>query len=329
VQRALVITPLRRGFSLVGGRAASQAGRADPVPGAPNRSAEQQPTSNYVLTVNNVRDNSATTNIIAPDSQIGITFNIVSNIFDASQSWRFDTSEGNDRLGLSWIQPNYNDDPSLPPFAWSDGFGVFNFSLNLGLVYCIGSPGSQLSLGPTTFYFRTHFNLSTNFGPHPVLRFRHMIDDGAVFYVNTTPVYSFHMPNGGGNYSTVAQPAVSGNATCITAETNIGSGILLKGANTLAVEVHQASDSDQDVIFGTEFSIINPVIPTLPAESLPTLKIARVSDTVVNIRWTGHGFALEGANNIPGPWVQVPNMATNMNITINKAVQLYRLHKVN
>ncbi len=54
-------------------------------------------TSNkYVLTVNNVRDNTANLNIIAPNSWIGVSFSAISNIFDMNYTWRYDTSEMSD-----------------------------------------------------------------------------------------------------------------------------------------------------------------------------------------------------------------------------------------
>jgi len=294
-------------------------------------------TNKYSITVNNVRDRSPNTNIIAPNSWVGVSFSAISNILSLGSAWRFDESEVAD-LDPSWKSAlNYNDDPNLPPFTWVDGSGVFNLTFGT-LTFCPGgTAGTGLSLGANTFYFRTKFAISTNFGPNPTLRFHQMVDDGAIFYLNGHEVYRYNMPAGPVSYSTVAFNPI-GNAICVSFSTNIASGILVKGNNLLAVEVHQANPDGSDVVFGTDFNISMPITPTLPIEAPAILNIARVDSNTINISWAmGHGFALEAANDpSTGPWIQVPNMATNMLISVTDSItrlgssptRFYRLHKV-
>jgi hypothetical protein len=293
-------------------------------------------SNQYTLTVNNVRDKTLAANIIAPNSWIGISFSAVSNIFSMDQTWDFDQSE-TATLDPSWITLNYVEDPNI----WGSGPGAFVFSF-AALNFCVGGTGTGISVVQTT-YFRTKFMLNTNFGPNPNLRFRHMIDDGAVFYLNGHDVYHYNMPAGTPTYDTLATYVL--HAACASYATNIGPGILVKGANVLAVELHQSAnpDPENDAVFGTELSISSPITSIVPADPPSTyvLHIQRPDPNdpnTVNLWWgNAHGFALEAANSPTGPrWIQVPNMATNMLISVTNSItglgssdtRFYRLHKV-
>ncbi len=302
-------------------------------------------TSNkYVLTVNNVRDNTANLNIIAPNSWIGVSFSAISNIFDMNYTWRYDTSEMSDP-DPSWKSSlKFIDDPAVN-FNWAQGPGLFAYS-GTGIYPSCAPVGTSFGgLGSTTFYLRTKFNLATNFGPNPTFRLTYVVDDGAVFYLNGAEVLRVNMPAGQIFYNTVASGSVTAT-TCRTAATNLGPGILVKGTNLLAVELHYSGQTltDQDMSVGAAVAISNPITPTLPADPTNAYKlhIQRPDPNdpnTVNLWWGNtHGFALEAVND-PSPnsrWIQVPNMATNMLISVTNAMpvlgtsstRFYRLHKV-
>src|SRR6185503_3440815 len=153
--------------------------------------------------------------------------------------------------GSAWRQPDFDDS------AWASGMALF---------YVTSAPlpapkNTPLTLGRRTYYFRTQFTFDGNtngltFTLHPI------IDDGAVFYLNGIEVLRRNMPAGAVSYGTFAAPSI-GTATYagpfVLSPTN-----LITGLNTLAVEVHQASSSDSDVVFGVELRARRELRPARP-----------------------------------------------------------------
>ncbi len=130
-------------------------------------------SNEYSLTVNNVRDRTLNANIVAPNSWIGVSFVAVSNIFDMNQTWRLDESEFSD-LDASWKSSlTFNDNPAVN-FFWVEAPGVFQVS-QTGTAHPCQPVGFTLGFNGITFYFRTKFNLSTNFGPNPSLRLTYIM----------------------------------------------------------------------------------------------------------------------------------------------------------
>ena len=283
----------------------------------------------YVLTVNNVRDNTAVTNIIAPNSQIAISYAVTTNLFGWDQFWRYNENEIDNALGNEWIGINYpSDDPTKPPFHWSEAIGMFYFDQSLGFNPC-APKNTLLSAGATTTYFRTSFTLTTNYPAGTSLVISNVVDDGAIFYLNGKEILRKGMPAGNVNYATLASAAV-GDATCTAASVVVTN--LIKGKNVMAVEVHQVGnpDPDTDVTFATLLTLSTPVKKSLPADPSPRLKLTQLSPTQISLSWTnGHGFALEGTKNPSGIWFEVANMSTNTVVNTTNSFQLYRLHKVN
>jgi hypothetical protein len=249
----------------------------------------------------------------------------VSNIFGFDHSWRYDQGEFS-TLDPSWTTLDYDDDPSANP-NWTNGTSIFAYS-QTGTFSPCAPQNTVLFLGPTTFYFRTKVTVSASIPTNPTLRFTYLADDGAVFYLSGIEIFRYNMPAGPVTYDTPALMPIR-DATCRSFSTNIGSGILVNGTNVLAVELHQAvPDFGNDVAFDISY----PITPTLPPDvpARPALKIVRLDLATIGLSWgTGHGFALEGADRLSGPWIQVPNMATSMTISTTHALQFYRLHKVN
>jgi hypothetical protein len=284
-------------------------------------------TNKYILTVNNVRDSSSN-NVIAPDSQIGISFRFSTNVIGFAETWRFaglvlDCSIAN----TNWKALNYNDNPNLPPFAWSDGGAMFWNSQEPGFNPPCTSKGVQLSLGPPIYYFRKKFNLTTNFGPDVSLSLNRVVDDGVVLYLNEVEIFRERMPAGPVGCNTRASAQV-GNATCVSNAVAIDSSILRRGTNILAVELHQVTGDIADAAWDLRMDIQYLITPTLSAET-NRLRWVRVAPNTLNFSWGGHGWALEGATNVLGPWLEVQPLSTNMTVSISGAQQFFRLHRVN
>ena len=100
------------------------------------------------------------------------------------------------------------------------------------------------------------------------LELRHIIDDGAVFYLNGQELGRFNMDPGAVTADTFAADAV-------TSPANVNSGALpvvglQGGTNLLSVEVHQISTGSTDVMMGLELSaeVETPPVGVAPDESL-------------------------------------------------------------
>jgi len=84
------------------------------------------------------------------------------------------------------------DEPPRALCLWR-GPGVFYNSSPVDL--CRGARNTFISLGPNTYYFTTAFELPASL-PLPQFTLTHLVDDGAVFYLNGVELSRFNMPGG-------------------------------------------------------------------------------------------------------------------------------------
>ena len=122
-----------------------------------------------------------------------------------------------------------------------------------------------------TYYFETEFTLTAQaLAALDELRLRHVIDDGAVFYINGVEVDPrFNMQTGAIDSTTFA---VGGPGDAVLSEEIvISASDLVVGTNRFSVEVHQANLDSSDVMFGVQLiaavqtSPGNPGTPGTPA----------------------------------------------------------------
>lgn len=155
-----------------------------------------------------------------------------------TQNWRYDAS-GRD-LGTSWRDPSFNDS------GWPSGAATF-FVETADLPQPKNTP---LSLGPLTYYFRTHFT----FDGDPAgtsLQLSWLLDDGAVAYLNGNEVVRIGLPESEVITATTTASRTVGDAS-IEGPSAFPSAALRRGDNVLAVEVHQISTGSSDVVFGLQ-----------------------------------------------------------------------------
>ena len=189
-------------------------------------------------------------------------------IFSMTNMWRYNQTDNLD--GVSWQANNY-DDSSWP--------------LGAGLLYCennalVSPRNTLLNIGRNTYYFRTHFIVNA-MSANQVLVFSNKIDDGAVFYLNGKEVYQrirVAQPPAVMYYDTGAtSEPPSGDATewdvFAVAATNA-----VVGDNVLAVEVHQISPDDDDIVFGCALSLEDNAVRRGPYLQLAT-------PTNIIVRW--------------------------------------------
>jgi hypothetical protein len=148
--------------------------------------------------------------------------------------------------------------------------------------------GTELSIGYSSYYFRTHFVLPAGLSPsETILRFAYIVDDGAIFYLNCQEIFRTNMPAGSVRFDTRAPAAFEAN---ICRTNNVPGTYLLPGVNTLAVEVHQNQSpfSDSDVAFGL-------VLDALYTQGLriPEIQYRKRSPESLVLSWPDSGWTLE------------------------------------
>jgi len=251
------------------------------------------PATNYLLCIANVSD--LNTNTIVPNPTcVAVLFPTVSNAVSMGEVWRYNDIE----LGpapTNWMMLDYNDDPNTPPYHWAEARAAFASSHSTTFEPC--SPlRTSLSLGPITYYFRKRFWVSREYPANALFTLRHMVDDGAVFYLNGREIYRRNMPQGPITYDT--RPLASlVDAQCVTVALEGVRPVV--GMNILAVEVHQVNELIADVAFDTEATI-----QFLRGPDLPVLHAVSTNGQAV-FTWEGGGWRLQSAEAVSGPWSDV------------------------
>lgn len=213
--------------------------------------------------------------------------NIVTQTFDLiamTNVWKYNQTQTN-TPPADWVATNYTGDASWPAGA--------------ALLYVETSSlpapkNTPLTLGRNAYYFRTHFNVTTNLS-NAMLNLKCIIDDGAVFYLNGQELTRIHMPSGTVTYGTLAsdhESALEGPFT-FAASTN-----LVMGDNVLAVEVHQVNITSSDLVFGMSLSAS---ISTTNATTNATQMAVMLNEVLA------HNLTLTNQNQIPSDWIELYN----------------------
>lgn len=251
-----------------------------PLSGATNATftkANAQSTDSgfYYAVASNCGGSVASTNAlvsIAPASftLVGLT----------TQTWRYNQT-GTD-LGTAWRQPGYTNDSTWPTgrgiFALEDDHSVALINTPLLLTNAAGAR-------VLTYYFRTTFVL-TNDVEAVTLVSSNIFDDGMIAYLNGTEIYRMNMGSGSVGYTTLA-PGTTGEGVYWL--TNLPLSVLIKGTNTLAVEVHQVNNTSSDVLFGMHVNVTYPFPTPLEITEQP------VSTTVEETKTATFSVGIDGA----------------------------------
>lgn len=196
------------------------------------------------------------------------------NIFGIANVWKYEQSNNLD--SVNWKVPAYDDS------AWPSGAALLYSETNA----LVAPRNTPLTLGRTTYYFRTRFNFSgSTVGLS--LTFSNRVDDGAVFYLNGAEVQRLRMPVAPTpiSYTNFATGSPSsGDATSFDVFSISGDALtnLVSGTNVLAVEVHQASATSSDIVFGAALSLSDS-----PIQRGPYLQIGTPTSVVVRWRTAG------------------------------------------
>jgi len=171
-----------------------------------------------------------------------------------------------------WMDKGYDDSGWFTDSA-EFGFGDGDEQTILGY-------GSDANNKYTTTYFRKTFHfIDTAVFKNVILNY--LVDDGMVIYLNGSEIHRDNMPLGSIDYSTLASSELTDNGIeNAYRRIVLSEAILDSGENVIAIEVHQASASSEDLSFnlfltGTDYKtglIRGPYLQCL-------------SDTSVVIRW--------------------------------------------
>ncbi|MGC8744959.1 MAG: lamin tail domain-containing protein [Verrucomicrobiia bacterium] len=138
----------------------------------------------------------------------------------------------------------------------------------------------------SVYYFRNRFV----FNDEPTnsrLIMRLLVDDGAVVYLNGSEIKRVNMPAGTITPSTFAATNVV-NPT-FTGWFDVDVSALNKGTNVLAVEVHQASNGTNDIIFGLEANIVTTNYPPAPPPTIAFNEISSVTNKQFSVELINYG----------------------------------------
>ena len=195
-----------------------------------------------------------------------------------SNFWRY-SDTGSDLTLSPWKELDYFDS------AWATGQAPFGYG---GPVATTNSFGADAANKYPAYYYRTTFNLDV---PPTWLRLRLRADDGAVVYHNGMEIHRVNLTNNPVTYSTWATAAVDGTNELAYFETDVAIANAVSGPNQLAVEVHQISADNDDLVFDVELLAINPVTPRTndvavtdiePAADALVGDLMRIAVTVTN-----------------------------------------------
>jgi hypothetical protein len=286
--------------------------------------------SPYVLRVSGVRDISMAANRILPQSgvSIGGTFDLVNfDNFDATSFWRFYGVDGVNRpeLSAAWKTNDFVEFMDAI-YGWEEGYGLIGRTPNpdttparINTSPPLVESGGFYAL--PCYYFRIRF-ISGAQPAGAMLRLRHIIDDGAVFYLNGQEFSRFNLASGPVTCGTTASSVSTAN---VAGPFSFPATNLVTGTNVLAVEVHQDSATSPDIVFGAELKVVTP--STLLTDHLPRLGIVFTNDEV-RLNWTLPGYTLERAVAATGVWETVSGVVNNTYTTSpTNAARFFRLRQ--
>ena len=265
------------------------------------------PTANYILIVNGIHDASPHSNLITANSMIPIAQFTTLIAFTANWRHFYDLfGPPYAPLGAvgAWKLLNYNDDD---PDGWYGGAGAFVFDGTGNLE--IGVPvQTALAFPVPSYYFRGKFNYpGTQVGSK--LYLRHLVDAGAVFYLNGQEVARTNLPAGTITDSTLAN--IEPGSPPISNPIELPIGGLLSGSNVLTAELHPSSLdtlTDEDVVFAAELVARVPSLPVGPIliTSQPQSRVVTEGSSVTfsvtvvgaaRVQWQVNGTHFPGATN--------------------------------
>jgi len=195
-------------------------------------------------------------------------------VFGLDTTWRY--NEAGDDLGTKWAETAH-------PIGgnWESGQGVLASESGLAEVIntTLEFPGFQFPYR-VTYYFEKEFDLSADQARNlQSLPIRHLIDDGAVFYLNGIEVLRTNLPAG---VITAATRAPANIEAELSDSIPLPPGAAVAGTNRLSVEVHETTGTSSDIVFGAELDM---VVKDAAPDSIPRIAINEIPPATETEFW--------------------------------------------
>lgn len=167
-------------------------------------------------------------------------------LIDDITTWRYDRS-GTD-MGTAWREKDFNDS------AWPQGKALIadEGTTTVAPIRTGISRFNDANEYVKTFYFRLKFNFNWEVNNGVKLQLRHVVDDGAIFYLNGREIHRFNVAADPVDYLSDA----TGHENAWEGPYDIPIDALTTGENLLAAEVHQSGGGSSDMVFGGELVAI-------------------------------------------------------------------------
>ncbi|HWN96583.1 MAG TPA: immunoglobulin domain-containing protein, partial [Methylomirabilota bacterium] len=167
-------------------------------------------------------------------------------------------------------------------------------------------------------YFRSTFQLQASPGGLEFFM-THLVDDGAVFYLNGAEFYRFNMPSGPVAWNTRPATVVGNVSRLGPIQLPIFSA--RQGSNILAAELHQDQAPDIDKVFGIQIDasvqsfVVGPVIIAAGPSDLVVVEGQSATFEVVQagglrFLWQSNSITIAGATN---SFYTIPTVTSGMN----------------
>ena len=257
-------------------------------------SAPRAVGQNYTLTITGLRDDAASRNLIVPNpTTTNLSQSVI--VMPFCTTWKFDTN-GLD-LGTAWQAAGYNDSawPSAQALLGHEdtattytAFGQLGLCTNNMFLWQLTRPDGSTNI---TYYLR-HTIPALPYGlSGATVTLRHVIDDGAVFYLNGVDSFRFNMTNNPVTYTDFASATPGEGVIRSATITNMPCGVPV----TIAAELHQVALTSSDVLFGAEI-VVTASNFTAPCIGPSQLHIVDLGNGTVRLSWTGSGQLLQSTD---------------------------------
>ncbi|MCH5175302.1 MAG: CotH kinase family protein [Prevotellaceae bacterium] len=163
-------------------------------------------------------------------------------IFDKGSTWKYYDQGSLD--SENWTSSSYSDT------RWSSGEAIIGYDYNYQHPDIVTETRGNLPC----YYFRKSFTIDSTPASTDQFILDYTIDDGMVVYVNGVEAGRYNMPSGATSYDTFASTYAQGNPD--TGTMTIAGSFFKKGANVIAVEVHNNSLSSTDIMWDASLSAV-------------------------------------------------------------------------
>jgi len=175
--------------------------------------------------------------------------------------WKY-LDDGSDQ-GTAWRAPGFNDS------SWLSGPAELGFG--------DGGEATTNTSGFITYYYRHSFNVADTAS---ITNLRALLkrDDGAIVWINGNEAFRDNMPTGEVVSTTFAATTAADDGQLFFAH-GVNPSLLLVGANTIAVEVHQSALTSSDISF--DFSLVANPLPSIVINTPTNNQLIRATSVAI------------------------------------------------